>query len=1618
MRLARTLSSLALCSAVTLDLSAQAPATSTKSLTELAGRAIPGLEAIGIADVQVGTDYFSGTVPALAIPGQTGVVRITGFKVPNATQFAVVISLPDFFIGSYIPALNGTGLENIGFRGARFVIAPPGSAGATVSPPSAVAAIAGASLTLPATPGIQGGVDLGGQLAEWFGNIGLPIKGLPISGSLPTGLFTKSISAAQVAQALYPLLDLTIAVPAQMLNSAPALIPNTRLTAMSLHVDGKSGSPAFSLAGTINLADNRAVTISAKAGGTQQAAVQLTATNFNVADLIGVSVPGLNALAITGVTLSADAIEADLKLGTINARAQAFKAGNARGVALSADSIKFSNLVAAAAGTPLDDFVIRKPTWIYTQTAQANVSLPADVRARLGAGAPASLPGGLGVTGQSSFAGGIGQLLSGIGMPSGITLPTNISLDPSIFGKPPAMPDVDLSFPVGALGQLLPASVATIGSGTLRIAHKGGATTVGVAADGSVTIEGKKVDFAFNFSTGSASGAAFVNVKGTAKRDWEQAFGVDWLTIKGMTVDARIGQSGSFSISGTGNLPSINGLTASLATTYDASGIKSGSLSLTGAEIPVAAIPGLGTVRGVDQVVLKDLLVSNTAIAGSARLKSQASWLETIIFKSAAPVAGWNVALLYTDFALTDFFPAAPAMVKELLGPVKFKKAALLLSQSGISGNVTALPQAAQVKFGEIYGPTPGTLSIPTGVGLIAAVDPAGNPSISKLLSHAGAGSGPLPVGGTISGIFGGPIAFDISANLPTVKLPDTYAFLGVPSKLTSGFHIKVDAKGPALAVQIGGSFPVPRSGGGVATSVDGTLSLALDADGISGEMSATTTLPWVNTLGIAGFTLEPQSMFDLRVSVDSRVDLKITGNTKMGKKMVSVTGAASVVGGVLASGALGGRVNEVTMSDVMALTNAIVSAGGGAPITTNFPDAKLDSVAVGFATPGTPLTEYGIGIGGGVHLAGRVWLIFPDAPLGAIDGTVEPTGIALKGKLHDFTAGPVSMKGNNFDLLAKLGTTPPHFIANGGAMIEGIGANVELAAVGSRVTVSSTGEFKGANFSYNFAAYFDGPPTLSPSQLTNVDFGLDATLNLGHLQQYMVNSGAAAARKALGNVTADLTAATDSLDKAKKALAVLTDSVTKYEKIAGSNKQTVDQALTSAQLAVAAAKGDVDRLARNIKDCNDKIGSCNQTKRVCTWYDVIKKECTSHKEVPDLVARAKCETRNAKYGIELAGYKAEKEIADLGLRAANRSLRLLQQGVDSIPLDADPRVAPWVLLRDGANVGVTAAQDIVNGLASAATAVNSAVTALQSGSNAIKFQKAHIQGSLKQLENKQPVILDVTFTAGGRTMTTRIPFSPTNLAYSLDAFETFALEGLYTIALADPNVPAAIKQAAHEAYISKRATMDSVIEAIGGANAVPDFTPNSQGARAVEPVTNSGDPAVEQAKLDSAAAAASQAKLDSASAAYRQQLVVKINAQIGKLEARAASLRVGSRPQTVSERTRTDASPVAGSAGDVQKLEAQILELKAERDSIVNRTDGSKPSSVFELEAESEPVVAALGKRQVAFRPRENESAGGLHAHLQTGVLVESRAHDRVVRAEFVVPPPLDRQPHRPFRD
>ncbi len=1597
----------------------RADAQANKTLTELVGKAVPGLEAIGISDVQVGDDYFTGTVPALAIPGQTGVVRISGFVAGGAKEFAIVISLPTFKLTSYVPGLTGTGLDDLAFTGAKFIIAPSGAGGTTVSPPAAIASITGASLALPAAPGLQGGVDLSGQLAAWFKNIGMPTTGLPISGSVPVGLFAGKIQASQVAQLLYPMLDLTLTAPASMLSSVPALIPSTRLSALSLHVDGKSGSPAFTLGGTITLADNRAVTISAKAGGTQQAAVQLTASNFNVADLIGASVPGLSSLAITGVTLTADAISADLKLGTVNARAQVFKTGNARGVALSADSIRFSDLVAAAAGTPLNDFVIRKPTWIYTQTAQANVSLPADVRTRLGGSAPTSLPGGLAVTGQSSFAGGIGQLLSGVGMPSGIALPTNISLDPSIFGKPPAMPDVDLSFPVGALGQLLPSSVATIGSATLRIAHKSGATTFGVTADGSVTIEGKQVDVGFNFSTGSANGAAFVNVKGTAKSDWTNAFDVDWLTIKRVTVDARIGQSGSFSISGTTDVGTIVGLTASLTTTYDASGIKSGSISLTGAEIPVSEIQGLKTIRGVDQVVLRNLLVSNTAIGGEARLKSQPnSWLETVIFKSTTPAIGWNVALIYSNFALTDFFPTAPQAVKELLGPVKFKSAALMLSQSGISGNVAALPPAAQARLTEIYGSAPGPLRIPTGVGLIASIDPAANPTIGKLLSHAGAGSGPMPVGGTLSGIFGGPIALDIAANLPTVKLPDTYAFLGVPSQLTSGFHIKIDPNsGPALAVQIAGSFPVPNGRGGVATSIDGTLSLSLNAAGITGEMSDSTTLPWVHALGINGFTLERGSLFDLAVSVESKVDLKITGNTRMGTKLVSVTGKASVVGGVLAGGALGGRINEVTMSDVMTLTNAIIAAGNGAPVTTNFPNAKLDSVALAFGTPGESLPEYGL-VGGGIRVAGRVWLIFPDAPLGKIDGSVDVTGIAMKGALHDFTAGPVSMKGNNFDLLAKIGTTPPHFIANGGLTLEGVGANVQLAAVGDRVTVSSQGEFKGANFSYNFAAYFDGPPTLSPSQLTNVDFGLDATLNLGHLQKYITDAGAAAARKALGSVTADLSAANDSLTKAKKALAVLNDSVTKYEKIASSNRQTVDQALTSAQQAVTAAKGEVDRLARNIKDCNDKIGSCNQTKRVCTWYDVIKKECTSHKEVPDLVARAKCETRNAKYALELAGYKSEKEIADLGLRTANRSLRLLQQGVDSIPLDADPRVAPWVLLRDGANVGVTAAQDIVSGLASAATAVNSAVTALQSGSNAIQFQKAHIQGSLKQLQNKQPVILDVAFTAGGRPMTARIPFSPTNLAFSLDAFETFALEGLYAVTLADPNVPAAIKQAAHEAYISKRATMDSVIEAIGGANAVPDFTPNSQGARAVDPVVNSGDPAVEQAKLDSAAAASSQAKLDSAANAYRQQLVVKLNAQIGKLEARATSLRVGSRPQTLSERTRTDANPVGGSAGDLSKLEAQILELKAERDSIVNGTDGSKPSSVFELEAESESVVAALGERQVASRPREDEPAWRLDAELQAGVLVKSGAHDRVVGADLVVPPPLRRKPDRPFRD
>lgn len=1593
----------------------------SKPLTELAGRTIPGLETIGLTNFQIGTDYFSGTASGITIPGATGDIRIAGFKADGAKEFAIVISLPRFSLAQLMPELNGTGLEHLAFSGARFVIAPSGAKGASVKPPSKVSDITGASLVLPAVPGLQGSVDLGGPFADWFNTIGMPTTGLPIGGGLPVGVFTGKIPAGQIASALYPLLDLTLTAPAGMLAAAAPPLPAAKLTALSLKVDGKSGSPAFTLSGALALSGNRTVRLTASGGGPKPAVLSLEAKNLNVGDLVGLSVPGLNALALTGITLAADGVAADLMIGTIPTHASAFKVGSNRAVALTADSIRFRDLVSAVTGTPLDDLRITRPTFIYVQSAASGIQIPASQRARF-TNVPSKVDAGLSLAGQFGAVGEVGKLLSAVGVPSGGSFPSVSTLDPSFLARPVSIPDFDIAIPVGALGQLLPPSVATMGNGSLRLVHKGSTTnSFAVEADGKVVINGQDVKLSFAMSAGKENGASFTAVKGSTSLVWAQPFGVDWLTVGNVSLAARVGNSGSFSISGVTDLGRIKGLKVATSATYDATGITSASLALTGAEIPLAEVPVLNTLPGADQFVLRNLVISNNAIAGDARLKAKQNWLETVIFKSPLPTPGWNVAVLYSDIGVTDFFPDMPKISRELLGQVRLSRAAMLVSQAGITGDVGRLPAPAQAKLHELFGADVRTLSVVSGIGLVASMDPKANPAIGSLLTSTGSGNGPLAISGSVSGLFGGPPAFDLAANLPTVKLPSTYSFLALPTRFTAGFHVKVDpTAGPSLGVQIDALFPVPATGGKKGTSVDGTLALALTATGgVTGSMSATTMEPWPNALGINGFTLEPQSLFGLSVSATSEVDVRITGNTKIGTREVKVAGRAGIVGGVLAKGALGGYASELGMADVMALTNAIVSAGGGAPLQTSFPAAKLDSAALGFASPGESLPEFGI-IGGGVHVGGRLWLIFPDGPLGRIDGTMDVTGVVASGKLHDFTVGPLAMKGNDFDLLAKVDPLrPPHLLVRGSGSLEGASTAFEMAAVGTRVTFRTVGEFKGANFSYDFGAYFEGPAQLTAKQLEGIDLGLDATLNIGHLQRYMTDAGTAAARKALNGVGGDLKAATDSLNKAKKAVASLNDSVTKYIARVRSERLTVDQMLSAANKSVSDADARVNRLSKDISACKGKIKTCNQTRRICLWYDVIAEKCTDYREVPDLIARARCEVRNADYAIDLAALRVEKEVANAGLAAANRTLSLLNSGVDSIPAELDPRVAPYVVARDAANAALALAQSTVDGMADATASAERAVTALQAGSNAIQIKKAHIQGSVQQLVKQKPVLLDVTFAVGPRTMTSRLPFAPTNLTYSTTAFELVALEALYAATLADPKASSAVQSAARTAYLDKRDVMDSIVEAITSRNAVRPVTGTSARAQVLPPVDDSGDPTSLESQRLARRTVTIQRILDATDSLSRGQALARIDSQVAVLMRRSVMLTAKLRP---SAPTRPGAPPPtrdtdAATRAELSKVQGLITALGVARDSVKNRSYRDTTSAVPELQSEAPSIGAGLGEREVPARPREREAARRLDHELKPRVDVDPRVDDHLWRVDLDVVAELRRQPDRSLR-
>ncbi len=1211
-----------------------------------------------------------------------------------------------------------------------------------------------------------------------------------------------------------------IAPPAGLLALPQA---GASVTSLSLAADIVGGIPTFTLGGTLAVA-GKPQNFTATLSGTATASYSITLSGGTLADLAGWTVPGLENVSVTNVTVGTGFTSGTVGVGSLSFDVAVFKGAGqqkANVAVLFAADLKLSSLVAALKGTPLDDLTLKKTAFVIapTENAAPSVSVPAPVSSLIGKTSLA-LKAGVNLMASADLSGDVKTLFDGVGL-AGSALPLSGGIDPSVFSGAGSaasslaaafLANLDLKIPLGTIS--IPGAPSSFTARNAQLAIKGATNgiTAAITADTSLTIDGHAFAIAGTIALVRKDGTQSVSLAGASTQSWPKPFGIAWLGIRNVSLAVTLGQNASFGVSGVTDVGSVKDLTVTAWISTTGGQVSDVGFQLSGADIPLKDIPEVNRLPNISGIALRDVTVSTQAIGGtikSANIKAL-DGLSAVLFQSGGQ---WSFAALKENFALADILPI-PAVAQPILGKVKLNKAALVVSAAGINAKLSDLPAAAQRELVAIYGSPNRNMQLVSGLNLVTAIDPT---ALGPALGALGVGKDGLVLEGGIGGLFGGPVSLDLAVAIPPITPPKALAFLALPQNFQTSFYVRLQPAAAAVGIALSTDLSVKTKSQAIAftTSID----FQLDTSGaFTIDVQGKTDSPWANALGVRGLTLDPGTRLQVSVSATTEVTLTFVGKSHIGAREVDLIASASVLAseGVIDKGAFEGKVSELDLEDLVTLTNGVIGAAGGKSLQPDFPKVRLTNVDVAFASPGVSIPEMNLP-NGGIRLAGDLWYMLTNAPLGKFSAQVSENGLSIDGAISDFTIGPVALRGNTLDVKAQLlPPIPPSFKIRGGTTLFGKSVSAEVIA-------SLTGFELATDLDLGELAKLDfhasaGAPETSASGIANADLALHARLAIDF------SAWLRGARQPLTAVfsgfAADIKATQDALTAAQKKVDDLNAQIATARANARKAQQSDAQALAAAQKKVDDLAAALTQLDRDISAARGRITTCDYTVKTCVWRNLLTGKCTKHVDAPDLSRDAACAKDNISYGATVAAKEALRTTTQAAKTAADTMLSDLKKGVTSGDVtDLDPTVVTLTTERDAATLVLTQAQHMAAGLETVDKQMQAALDAL-SRPDAFVLVDSLIQGSLRGCLAGKPVALGLDFKVFGTSYTSGFAFSVTDPAFTADQLAGLALLIATKAVEADKSASPALAQLLQDAYAKKhaqvQATLDQVLKANG----------------------------------------------------------------------------------------------------------------------------------------------------------------------------------------------------------
>jgi hypothetical protein len=693
--------------------------------------------------------------------------------------------------------------------------------------------------------------------------------------------------------------------------------------------------------------------------------------------------------------------------------------------------------------------------------------------------------------------------------------------------------------------------------------------------------------------------------------------------------------------------------------------------------IKLGDLPGVKDLEGIKNLTFQDIAVSLNGFSGTVIWNAKKG-IKTSFMLHTPRKDPLDVTLLLKmgTIDLQKLFPKCQM-------PLELPNTYIIISRNGIMNTrLEDLAVNLGVFLSDLTEDPTFTINFHKGVTIAASIDVAKAPSVLKKALETAGLSGPLVIAGSITDLFGNLPSFSLTVQLPQFSFPEKLKTCKFFKPQTAGFEFFINlTNGLELAFGIGFKFGFNLCGDELV--LRGRTGTELSVSGVGVKVAGFLDGVWNNAFGLPGLTVQ-DLVVGYALDADAAIGVKCAGKVSLADQSYSIKFGTKLLpealgfpkeiaidfeGTSLKSAPFGihFQIAEFLFKGVATnpeLKNKILNAisdpkkkakaqealekiGKGTGkffelfSLAQMPFPELRDCRLRLVTPGASDADLKVS-GPGMGMKGV--LVYFGKDLARIDSYLELTGMKVFGEVLLKKFGPLDIKDAKIDIAANLFEAPHFYIT------------FKIDLIGIKPTCTVTIDKSGMSFSL----------IIDMNELFYADIiGKTVGQDFAAVKDFLLSA----------QVKSDFS---------KWIEVQILEKIQKWE-YDDEFKEALDD-LQKAKNEVSKLEAEVDRQRLIVLRDREKVlqSAEKAMEKVKEFEEKIKQKKSDLKKLPKWRI-----FKRAKLAFEIAGLFIAKEACEVYAKA-------VEECMEAIPIDADPRVWGVITALKASLVGLHAAEEIV----------------------------------------------------------------------------------------------------------------------------------------------------------------------------------------------------------------------------------------------------------------------------------------------------------------------------------